>query len=159
VSIALRTPNNIYILNDIGKEICCLVRENETCLPHKIIGNTNFYNLIKINRKEAVREMPEISKSASTMCKHFLQRKKTRTEFRSKEYSMTKPLEIVHTNICGPVRTKGLNGKQYFMLLVDDYTRMNAVCFIKKKSYAFENFRMYKEMIEIEMDSRIKFLR
>jgi hypothetical protein len=42
------------------------------------------------------------------------------------------------------------------MLLVDDYTRMTAVCFLKSKSEAFENFKIYKEMVENEMDSRIK---
>jgi hypothetical protein len=45
------------------------------------------------------------------------------------------------------------------MLLVDDYTRMIAVFFPKNKSEAFENFKIYKEMVENEMDSRIKCLR
>jgi transposase InsO family protein len=45
------------------------------------------------------------------------------------------------------------------MLLVDDYIRMTAVCFLKNKSKAFENFKIYKEMVENEMDSRIKCLR
>jgi transposase InsO family protein len=45
------------------------------------------------------------------------------------------------------------------MLLFDDYTRMTMVFFLKNKSEAFENFKIYKEMIENEMDSKIKFLR
>jgi transposase InsO family protein len=45
------------------------------------------------------------------------------------------------------------------MLLVDDYTRMTAVFFLKNKSEVFENFKIYKEMVENEMDSRIKCLR
>jgi transposase InsO family protein len=44
------------------------------------------------------------------------------------------------------------------MLLVDDYTRMTAVCFLMNKSEAFENFKIYKEMVESEMNSRIKCL-
>jgi transposase InsO family protein len=36
---------------------------------------------------------------------------------------------------------------------------MNAVCFLKNKSEALENFKIYKEMVENEMDSRIKCLR
>jgi hypothetical protein len=32
---------------------------------------------------------------------------------------------------------KGLNGEKYFMLLVDDYTRMIAIFFLRKKSEAF----------------------
>ena len=45
------------------------------------------------------------------------------------------------------------------MLLVDDYTRMNAVLFLNNKSEALENFKSYKEMVENEMDSKIKCLR
>jgi hypothetical protein len=65
----------------------------------------------------------------------------------------------VHTDLVGPTTTKGLKGERYFMLLVDDYTRMTAVCFLKNKLEAFENFKIYKEMVENEMDSRIKCLR
>jgi hypothetical protein len=65
----------------------------------------------------------------------------------------------VHTNIVGPTTSKGLKGEKYFMLLVDDYTRMAAVCFLRNKLEAFENFKVYKEMVENEMDSKIKCLR
>ena len=43
---------------------------------------------------------------------------------------------------------KGLNGEQYFKLLVDGYKRMNAILFLKKKLEAFEHFKIYKEMVE-----------
>jgi transposase InsO family protein len=79
--------------------------------------------------------------------------------FKSKEYSTTRPLEIVHIDIVGPSTTKGLKGEKYFRLLVDDYTRMTAVFFLKNKLEAFENFKVYKEMVENEMDSKIKSLR
>ena len=72
---------------------------------------------------------------------------------------MTRPLEIVHTDLVGPTRTKGWKEKKYFMLLVNDYTRMTAVCFLGNKSEAFENFKVYKEMVENEMDSKIKCMR
>jgi hypothetical protein len=65
----------------------------------------------------------------------------------------------VHTDLVGPTRTKGLKGERYFMLLVDDYTRMTTVFFLKNKSEDFEKFKIYKEMIENEMDSIIKCLR
>ena len=47
---------------------------------------------------------------------------------------------------------KGLKGEKYFMLLVDDYTRMNTIFFLKNKSEDFEKFNIYKEMVENEMD-------
>ena len=45
------------------------------------------------------------------------------------------------------------------MLLIDDYTRMTWVCFLKKKSEAFEWFKIFKEMVENETDLKIKTLR
>jgi hypothetical protein len=72
---------------------------------------------------------------------------------------MTIPLEIVHIDQVGPSTTKGLKGEKYFMLLVDDYARMTPVCFLRNKSDAFENFKVNKEMLENEMDSKIKCLR
>jgi hypothetical protein len=70
------------------------------------MGHINFDNLVKVSKKEAVREMSEISKPTNNLCKHCLQGKQTKTKFKSKEYSTTKPLKIVHTDLVGPTRTK-----------------------------------------------------
>jgi hypothetical protein len=126
---------------------------------HRIMGHIHFDNLVKFSEREAVREMPQIMKPTNTLCKHCQQGKKTKTRFKSKEYSMKRPLEIVHTDLVRPTKTKGLKGEKYFMLLVDDYTRMTALFFLKNKSKDFENFKIYKEMFENEMDSKIKCLR
>jgi hypothetical protein len=45
------------------------------------------------------------------------------------------------------------------MLLIDDYTRMIAVIFLKKNSEAFKCFRIFKEMVENEIDLKIKCFR
>jgi hypothetical protein len=123
------------------------------------MGHMHFDNLDKVSKREVFREMPQITKPTNTLCKHCHQGKKTKTKLNSKEYSTTRPLKIVHTDLVGPTTTKGLKGERYFMLLVDNYTRMTAVFFLKNYSEAFENFKIYKEMVENEMNSRIKCLR
>jgi hypothetical protein len=42
-------------------------------------------------------------------------------------------MEIVHTDLVGPTRTNGLKGEKYFMLLVDDYTRITAIFFSQEE--------------------------
>jgi hypothetical protein len=153
--IATRTSNNIYVLSEIGNEKCCLGKEDEIWLWHRRMHHMHFDNLVKVNKREAIREMPQITKPTNTLSKHCQQGKQTNTKFKSKEYSTTRPLQIVHSDLVGPTTTKGSKGEKYFMLLVDDYTRMIAVFFLKNKSKAFENFKIYKEMVENEMDSRI----
>jgi hypothetical protein len=55
---AARTSNNIYVLSEIGNEKCCLEKEDESWLWHRIMGHMNFDNLVKVSKREAVREMP-----------------------------------------------------------------------------------------------------
>jgi hypothetical protein len=44
------------------------------------------------------------------------------------------------------------------MFLIDDYTRMTWVTFLKKKSQAFEKFKAFKALAENETDLKIKCL-
>jgi hypothetical protein len=112
VATTIRTQKNIYVLNEIGKESCFLGNENESWLWNRRMGHVNYDNLVKISRQEAMREIPEILKPTNTLCNHCLQEKQTRTKFKSKEYPTTKPLDIVHSYLCGATRMKGLNGEQ-----------------------------------------------
>jgi hypothetical protein len=142
VGTAARTSNNIYVLSEIGNEKCCLGKEDERWLWHRRMGHMHFDYLVKVSKREAVGEMPQITKPTNTICKHCQKGKQTNTRLKSKEYSTTRPLEIVHTDLVEPTTTKGLKGEKYFMLLVDNYTRMTTVFFLKNKSEAFENFNI-----------------
>jgi hypothetical protein len=58
VGTVVRTPSNIYILSEIGKEKCFLGKEYEFWIWHKRMGHINFDNIFKVNIKEVVREIP-----------------------------------------------------------------------------------------------------
>jgi hypothetical protein len=51
VATALRTPNNIYILNEVKGEKCCMGQIDQSWLWHKRMGHINFDNLVKIRKK------------------------------------------------------------------------------------------------------------
>jgi hypothetical protein len=134
IATTAKTSRKIYVLSEIGNEKCCLGKEDEGWLWHKRMSLINFDNLVKFNKKETFIEMPQITKPTNTLFKHCQQGKKTKTRFKSKDYSKTRPLEIVHIDLVGPTTTKGLKGEKHFMLLVDDYTRMFVVFFLRNKS-------------------------
>ena len=77
--------------------------------------------------------------------------------FKTNEYTTSKPLELVHTYLYGPTRTKSLEGETYFKLLIVDYTRMIWVDFIRNKFEEFEKFKVFKALVENETHLRIKF--
>jgi hypothetical protein len=110
IATAARTSSNIYVLSEIGNEKCCLGKEDEIWLSHRRMGHIYFNNLVEFSKREAVREILQITKPTNTLCKNCQQGNKTKTRFKSKEYSMTRPLEIVHNDLVGPTTKKGLKG-------------------------------------------------
>jgi hypothetical protein len=78
VSTAARTSNNIYVLSEIGSEKYCLGKEDESWLWHKRMGHMHFDNLVKVNKREALIEMPQITKPTNTLCNQFQQGSKQR---------------------------------------------------------------------------------
>jgi hypothetical protein len=114
--------------------------------------------LVKINKKQAIRDIPPIIKPSNPICKHFQHGKQTKVTFNTKEHSTTKPLQLIHIDLFGPTRTKTLQGEYYFILFIDYYTRMMWVVFLKKKSEAFDKFKVFKEMVENENNLKIKCL-
>ena len=97
--------------------------------------------------------MSEVTKSANFVYEQFQHGKQTRVHFKTKDHSSTKPLELIHTDLCVPTEIKGLNDEKYFMLLIDDYTRMTLVCRLNRKSKAFGCFKTFKELVENETGS------
>ena len=81
---------------------------DEIWLWHRRLGHLNFDNLLKISKKEAVRDLPKIVKPLNSICKHCQHGKQTRSSFKTKEHMTSRPLEIMHTNLYGSTRTKSL---------------------------------------------------
>jgi transposase InsO family protein len=69
------------------------------------------------------------------------------------------PLEVIHSDICGPFEIPTLGGRNSFITFVDEHTRMLWLYTIKLKSEAFEIFKRFKILVEKESEKLIKILR
>jgi hypothetical protein len=45
------------------------------------------------------------------------------------------------------------------MLIIDDYSRLTWVAFLKEKTEAFEKFKIFKDLIENQTGKRLKVVR
>jgi hypothetical protein len=70
IATTARTSSTIYVLSEIGNEKCCIGKEDEVWIWHRRMGHINFDNLVKVSKKEAIREIPQITKPTNTLCKH-----------------------------------------------------------------------------------------
>ena len=83
---------------------------DESWLWHGRLGHLNFDNLVKISKREVVRELTKIVKSLNSVSKHCQHGKQTSPNFKTKEHMTSHPTEIVHIDLYGPRRTKSLGG-------------------------------------------------
>ena len=65
-------------------------------------------------------------------------------------------LELIHTDLCGPMKTDSLNKNKYFVLFIDDLTRMTWIYFIRFKSQVLEVFKRFKKMVKVKSGCKLK---
>ena len=64
---------------------------DQSWLWNRIMGHINFDNLVKISKKQVVRDMPTIVKPSYHICKHCQHGKQTGVTFKTNEHSTQSP--------------------------------------------------------------------
>jgi Integrase core domain len=78
---------------------------------------------------------------------------------KGRSWRAKQPLQLVHTDICGPLVPVSHGGNKYLIIFIDDYSRKTWVYFLKEKSAAFVVFKNFKNLVENESGYKIKTLR
>ena len=60
----------------------------------------------------------------------------------------TQPLEMLHMDLCGPMRITSRGGKRYVLILVDDYSRFTWTLFLASNDETFEKFVTFIKKVE-----------
>ena len=71
------------------------------------------------------------------MCKQCQLGKMTKYSSKRKIYSYDDILELVHTNLCGPICVQSYRGGKYFNLFLNDYFIMMTMMFLKANMMLF----------------------
>eukprot|EP00253_Pinus_taeda_P025231 PITA_25231 len=127
-------------------------------LWHQRFGHINYNDLLLLQKKEMVRDLPML-KQVHNDCDVCTLGKMHREEFRVRvEKKQRDILELVHADLCGPMQTKSLGGALYFLLFIDDCTKFSWIYFLSKKSHTFEYFKQFRNMFEKQTGKHIKNL-
>jgi transposase InsO family protein len=62
-------------------------------------------------------------------------------------------------DLCGPSRKEGKGKVHYFMFVIDDYSRLTWVSFLREKYEEFEKFKVFKLRTENQIGKRLKGVR
>ncbi|GJZ91527.1 zinc finger, CCHC-type containing protein [Tanacetum coccineum] len=94
------------------------------------------------------------------MCSGCVVAKQTRKSFPNEaQWRASKPLELLHADLCGPITPQSTGGNRYFLLIVDDWCRYMWVYFLRSKDEALAKFKIFKAQVEMETEHKVKALR
>jgi hypothetical protein len=66
-----------------------------------------------------------------------------------------RPLFIIHTDVCGPIKPSTVDGKNYFVTFIDDFTHYTVVYLITYKSDVFPMFKDFAAKCEAHFNLKI----
>ena len=67
-------------------------------------------------------------------------------------------MELIHSDVCGPIPSTSLSGFEYYVTFIDDYSRNTWIYFLKTKDDVFIKFKEFKALIENQSERIIKTL-
>ena len=81
-------------------------------------------------------------------CEPCLMGKMTKTLFSGTMERATDLLEIIHTDVCGPMNIEARSRYLYFLIFTDDLSRYRYIYLTKHKSETFEKFKEFQSEVE-----------
>ncbi|GJY34591.1 retrovirus-related pol polyprotein from transposon TNT 1-94 [Tanacetum coccineum] len=82
--------------------------------------------------------------------------KAKRSSFKSKAVPSSKGrLNLLHMDLCGPMRVASINGKKYILVIVDDYSRYTWTLFLRSKDETPEVLKDFLTMIQHNLQAQV----
>ncbi|GJW57459.1 retrovirus-related pol polyprotein from transposon TNT 1-94 [Tanacetum coccineum] len=126
-----------------------LNHRKSTCFVRDLQGN----NLLTGNRGS---DLYTISLQETTSSTPICLCKEKRSAFKSKAVPSSKGrLNLLHMDLCGPMRVASINGKKYILVIVDDYSRYTWTLFLRSKDETPEVLKDFLTMIQRNLQAQV----
>jgi len=104
--------------------------------------------------------LPGLKNADLEKCSHCMVGKQTRVSFKkhpsSKKFEL---FELVHLDICGPLKVKSFGDALYFVTFIDDCSRKLRVYILKTKNQVLQKFKEFHVLVERQSSKKLKRIR
>lgn len=162
VVVTAKRSGNLYYVNTLtdSANFTNSGKNPDLKMWHERLGHLNERDLKDLAKKQLVLGLKINSNEKLPTCETCIKGKHAQTPFpKVSKTRSSKLLELVHSDVCGPMRTKSIGGAQYFVTFIDDMSRWGEVYFLKQKGDIFEAFKKFKAAAETKTGTKIKVLR
>nr|GEW72887.1 hypothetical protein [Tanacetum cinerariifolium] len=114
--------------------ICLMAKatSSQAWLWHRRLSHLNFDTINLLSKNDIVVGLPKLKFVKDHLCSSCELGKAKRKSFHTKTTPSSKRrLQLLHMDLCGPMRVASINGKRYVLVIVDDYSRYTWTHFLR----------------------------
>ncbi|GJS82229.1 retrovirus-related pol polyprotein from transposon TNT 1-94 [Tanacetum coccineum] len=129
-------------------------------LWHRRLSHLNFDYINLISKKDIVIGLPKLTYVKDQLCSSSEVSKAKRSSFKTKVVPSSKGrLDLLHMDLCGPMRVESINGKKYILVIVDDYSRYTWTLFLRSKDETPEVLKYFLKMNQRNLQAQVIIVR
>nr|GEX23356.1 retrovirus-related Pol polyprotein from transposon TNT 1-94 [Tanacetum cinerariifolium] len=120
------SPNLIFLM--------AKVTSSQAWLWHRRLSHLNFDTINLLSKNDIMVGLLMLKFFKDHLCSSCELGKAKRKSFQTKTTPSSKRLlQLLHMDLCGPMRVASINGKKYVLVIVDDYSRYTWTHFLRSK--------------------------
>nr|GEW43120.1 Gag-Pol polyprotein [Tanacetum cinerariifolium] len=118
---------------DLGNDLLT-ASSSQAWLWHRCLSHLNFDTIKLLSKNDIMVGLPKLKFVKDHLCSSCELRKAKRKYFHTKiTPSSKRRLQLLHMDLCGPMRVASINGKRYVLVIIDDYFRYTWTYFLRSK--------------------------
>ena len=129
---------------------------NQTYLWHCRLSHINENRISKLHNDGF---LDKFDFKPYNQCDACLLGKMAKAPFTKQGERANERLELIHSDVCGPMRSMARGGFYYFITFTNDFSIYEYVYILRHKSESFEKFKEFKDEVEKQLGRSIKTLR
>nr|GFA31304.1 hypothetical protein [Tanacetum cinerariifolium] len=148
----INCPNPILLMDK--------VTSSQAWLWHRRLSHLNFDTINLLSKNDIVVGLPKLKFVKDHLCSSCELGKAKRKSFHTKlTPSSKRRLQLLHIDLCGPMRVASINGKRYVLVIVDDYSRYNWTHFFRSKDETPEVLIDFLRLVQRGLQAQVRVVR
>ncbi|GJR93582.1 retrovirus-related pol polyprotein from transposon TNT 1-94 [Tanacetum coccineum] len=126
--------------------ICLLAKASspQAWLWHRRLSHLNFDTVNLLLKYDILTGLLKLKFVKDHLCSSCELGKSKQKSFHIKTTPSSKRrLQLLHMDLCGPMRVESINGKKYVLVIVDDYSRYTWTHFLRQRQFLNKTLHVY----------------
>nr|GEV17634.1 hypothetical protein [Tanacetum cinerariifolium] len=146
-------------IHDLNGNDLLTATSSQAWLWHRRLSHLNFDTINLISKNDIVVGLLKLKFVNDHLCSSFKLRKAKRKSFHTKiTPSSKRRLQLLHMDLCGPMRVASINGKRNVLVIVDDYSRYTWTHFLRSKDETPEVLIDFLKLVQRVLQAQKGFI-